>query len=79
MKILRIILVILFTVSVLSYMDSMVSDKYETQLEGFETTSIQRHNAEKLKHKLSLKKRISLSIIVVSGFCFIISFQIKKT
>lgn len=50
----------------LKYLDLSVSEKYETQLEGFNPTEKQIKHAEELKKKIERDKKIALFIIFAS-------------
>lgn len=56
----------------------LVSEKYETQLEGLNPTTIQIKKAEELSTKIDRDKKITLSIIVISIIAIYPVSLIKK-
>ncbi|GAB0157729.1 hypothetical protein CHRYSEOSP005_30110 [Chryseobacterium sp. Alg-005] len=61
-----VLLLILIVGSSIKYLDLSVSEKYETQLEGLNPTKEQIKDAQDLKRKIDMNKKIALSIIFLS-------------
>ena len=81
MKIRVLLLLVLFTIILFSgirYVGMLVSEKYETQLEGLNPTTIQIKKAEELSTKIDRDKKITLSIIVISIIAIYPVSLIKK-
>lgn len=81
MKFRVLLILLLFTIIIFSgirYLGMLLSEKYDTQLEGLNPTTIQIKKAEELKTKISQDKRITLSVIVISIIAIYPVSLIKK-
>ena len=81
MKIRTMLILLLLAIIIFSgirYLGILVSEKYDTQLEGLNPTTAQVKKAEKLKKKIIRDKKITLSIIVLSVIAIYPVSLIKK-
>ncbi|UIR55058.1 hypothetical protein LZQ00_12290 [Sphingobacterium sp. SRCM116780] len=59
-------LIIILVGSCNSYLNLLVSEKYETQLEGLGPTEQQIKEAKELKKKIDLEKKITIAVALIS-------------
>ena len=71
-------LLAIFIFSGIRYLGILVSEKYDTQLEGLNPTTAQVKKAEELKKKIIRDKKVTLSIIVLSVIAIYPVSLIKK-
>lgn len=66
----KVALIIIFFVliagSAIKYLDLLVSEKYETQLEGLNPTKEQIQVAEVIENKIDINKKICFGIVILS-------------
>ena len=81
MKIKRILIAVLLFSAIasgLKYLDLCISDKYEVQLEGLNPTQMQIREANKLKKKIEIEKKVVFSILVGSLIAIYPLSMLKK-
>ena len=61
-----IILFVLIAGSAFKYLDLLVSEKYETQLEGLNPTKEQIQVAEVIENKIDINKKICFGVVILS-------------
>lgn len=76
--VLNFFLLAIFIFSGIRYLGILVSEKYDTQLEGLNPTTAQVKKAEELKKKIIRDKKVTLSIIVLSVIAIYPVSLIKK-